>query len=174
MRQPTVLQFNKIRTTKCSSFFLGDKFMKQQCVSPRNVSIRRSAQNISLWIGCVLVSSVPPEVPDGGLPQHICQSAHGGFRFLIHNVRTDAVLCQCYFQSFLRRNGGGRANSSSPWLVAADTAVCGLNQYFAAAISYREPSSRKTDHCHSRPPSHPCFRMLHPCLWFCMWSAGVF
>ena len=107
MRQPTVLQFNKIRTTKCSSFFLGDKFMKQQCVSPRNVSIRRSAQNISLLIGCVLVSSAPPEVPDGGLPQHICQSAHGGFRFLIHNVRTDAGLCQCYFQSFLRRNGGG-------------------------------------------------------------------
>ena len=77
-------------------------------------------------------------------------------------------------RAFCAEIGEGKANSSSPWLVAADTALCGSNQYFAAAISYRNPSNRETDHCHSRPPSHPCFRMLGPCLWSCMWSAGAF
>ena len=37
--------------------------------------------------------SIPPEIPDSGLPQNIRQIAHCGFiLLLIHNVRAEAVL----------------------------------------------------------------------------------
>ena len=53
--------------------------------------------------------SIPPEVPDGGLPQGIRQIAHSGvILLLIHDVRAEAILSAAISMAFSLETGPGQ------------------------------------------------------------------
>ena len=49
--------------------------------------------------------SIPPEVPDGGLPQGICQGANASILILIQ-IRAEAIQFHCCIHGLLLGDGG--------------------------------------------------------------------